>query len=99
MAAGVSEFDLDMCNAVRRVVLNGGLGVRKVNLRINLMREGSRMEQSIRADAVKELIDVVEVSSRDIEKNVVAAESRRKCDILRDLKRCGLIEGKRARNP
>ncbi len=40
-----------------------------------------------------------EVSSGDIEMNVVAAEGRGKRDILRDLQRFGLIERHRARNP
>ncbi len=85
--------------AVNVVILNGGLGVRKVILRINLRRETSRKELSIRANAIKELFDFGEVSNGDIEMNVIAAESRRKRDILRDLQRFRLIEGQRAGNP
>ena len=80
------------------VILNDGIGVRKVIFRINLRHEARRKELSIGTNAVKELFDVGEVSSGDVEMNVIAAESSRKRDILRGLQRFRLIEGQRARN-
>ena len=77
--------------AVNVVILNNGLGVRKVILRVNLRQEASRMKLSIGTSAEQELFDVEETGSGNIEMNVVAAESRRKRDILRDLQRFGLI--------
>lgn len=99
MAAEVFEFDFDVCDTVNVVILNDGLGVRKVILRINLRREARRKELSIRANAVKEFFNFGEVSSGDIEMNIIATESRRKRDILRGLQRFRLVERQRARNP
>ena len=70
---------------MRSVILNGGLRVRKVILRINLRRETSRKELSIGTNAVKELFDFGEVSSGDVEMNVVAADGRRKRRLYNEL--------------
>lgn len=99
MACEVFVLNLDMCNTVSSVAMNDSLGVRKVILRINLMREASGKELSIRAAAIKKFIDVREMGSGDVEMNVVAADGRRKRDILRGFRRFGLVEGQRARNP
>ena len=95
----VFKFDINMCDTVRSIAVNAHLWVMKVILRVNLRHEPCRMKLIVRTNAVKKFLNVRKVISRNVEENKVAAESRRKRDILRYFHRLGLVERKRAGNP